>query len=76
MPATEATVQAKPSNGGRAPERIDEDATYYNPRVDIYETAESFVFRWKEDKPGTWLYHCHVEEHMMNGMIGLYVVTK
>ena len=38
--------------------------------------AESFVFRWKEDRVGTWLYHCHVEEHMMNGMIGLYVVTK
>jgi FtsP/CotA-like multicopper oxidase with cupredoxin domain len=38
--------------------------------------AESFKFRWKEDVPGTWLYHCHVEEHMMNGMIGTYVVTK
>ena len=38
--------------------------------------AESFVFRWKEDRAGTWLYHCHVEEHMMNGMIGLYVVTE
>ena len=30
----------------------------------------------REDAPGTWLYHCHVETHMMNGMIGLYVVTK
>ena len=38
--------------------------------------AESFRFRWKEDAPGTWLYHCHVEQHMMNGMIGIYVVTK
>jgi FtsP/CotA-like multicopper oxidase with cupredoxin domain len=37
--------------------------------------AESFRFRWKEDTPGTWLYHCHVEAHMMNGMIGTYVVT-
>jgi len=26
--------------------------------------------------PGTWLYHCHVEEHMMNGMIGIYRVTR
>ena len=32
--------------------------------------------RWREDAPGTWLYHCHVESHMTNGMIGLYVVTK
>jgi hypothetical protein len=22
--------------------------------------------------PGTWLYHCHVEDHMMTGMIGIY----
>jgi FtsP/CotA-like multicopper oxidase with cupredoxin domain len=36
----------------------------------------TFRFRWKEDRVGTWLYHCHVESHMMNGMIGLYVVTK
>jgi manganese oxidase len=36
--------------------------------------AESFAFRWVEDAPGVWLYHCHVEAHMMNGMIGIYVV--
>ena len=36
--------------------------------------AESFRFRWVEDAPGTWLYHCHVEAHMDNGMIGIYVV--
>ena len=29
---------------------------------------------WREDPPGTWLYHCHVEDHMMRGMIGLYRV--
>ena len=32
--------------------------------------------RWKEDAPGTWLYHCHVETHMMQGMIGLYRVDR
>lgn len=36
--------------------------------------AESFRVRWVEDAPGTWLYHCHVESHMMNGMIGIYRV--
>jgi manganese oxidase len=36
--------------------------------------AESFAVRWREDTPGTWLYHCHVESHMMHGMIGLYRV--
>jgi FtsP/CotA-like multicopper oxidase with cupredoxin domain len=38
--------------------------------------AESFRFRWIEDDPGTWLYHCHVETHMMAGMIGIYQVKK
>jgi FtsP/CotA-like multicopper oxidase with cupredoxin domain len=38
--------------------------------------AESYKIRWVEDAPGTWLYHCHVESHMMNGMIGIYRVTR
>jgi FtsP/CotA-like multicopper oxidase with cupredoxin domain len=38
--------------------------------------AESFRFRWREDAPGTWLYHCHVESHMMAGMIGIYRVAR
>jgi FtsP/CotA-like multicopper oxidase with cupredoxin domain len=38
--------------------------------------AESFAVRWREDVPGTWLYHCHVEDHMMTGMIGIYRVTR
>jgi manganese oxidase len=38
--------------------------------------AESFRVRWLEDAPGTWLYHCHVEAHMMDGMIGLYRVAS
>ena len=38
--------------------------------------AESFRVRWREDAPGTWLYHCHVEEHMVQGMIGLYRVKR
>jgi FtsP/CotA-like multicopper oxidase with cupredoxin domain len=37
--------------------------------------AESFRIRWREDAPGTWLYHCHVESHMMSGMIGIYRVS-
>jgi FtsP/CotA-like multicopper oxidase with cupredoxin domain len=38
--------------------------------------AESFRVRWREDAPGTWLFHCHVESHMMNGMIGIYRVSR
>jgi FtsP/CotA-like multicopper oxidase with cupredoxin domain len=38
--------------------------------------AESFAVRFREDVPGTWLYHCHVEQHMMRGMIGIYRVRR
>jgi FtsP/CotA-like multicopper oxidase with cupredoxin domain len=38
--------------------------------------AESFKIRWREEDPGTWLYHCHVESHMMAGMIGIYQVRR
>jgi len=38
--------------------------------------AESFRIRWRESSPGTWLYHCHVEQHMMQGMIGIYRVSR
>jgi manganese oxidase len=38
--------------------------------------AESFRVRWREDAPGTWLYHCHVETHMAQGMIGIYRVRR
>jgi manganese oxidase len=26
------------------------------------------------DDPGTWMYHCHVDEHMLTGMTALYKV--
>lgn len=38
--------------------------------------GESFRVRWRERDPGTWLYHCHVESHMANGMIGVYQVRR
>jgi FtsP/CotA-like multicopper oxidase with cupredoxin domain len=38
--------------------------------------AESLKVRWREHDAGTWLYHCHVETHMMAGMIGTYRVRR
>ena len=38
--------------------------------------AESFRVRWREEDPGTWLYHCHVEDHMATGMIGTFMVSR
>jgi FtsP/CotA-like multicopper oxidase with cupredoxin domain len=36
--------------------------------------SSTLRIRFTEDAPGTWYYHCHVESHQMNGMIGLYRV--
>lgn len=34
-----------------------------------YETVEMFA-----NNPGTWLFHCHVEQHSRDGMVGTYTV--
>ena len=52
-----------------SPSKIPKDTQTIGP-------AESYRFRWREDAPGTWLYHCHVEDHMMRGMIGIYRVAR
>jgi manganese oxidase len=34
----------------------------------------SVTARWREDNPGRWLYHCHIQPHMEAGMAGWYLV--
>lgn len=53
----------------RAPDGAPRDTQNVGP-------AESFRFRWREEDPGTWLYHCHVEDHMATGMIGTFRVRR
>ena len=53
----------------RRPDGTAEDTRTVGP-------AESFRVRWRERSPGTWFYHCHVENHMAQGMIGLYRVRR
>lgn len=38
--------------------------------------SSTLQVRFREDAPGTWYYHCHVESHMRNGMVGLYTVAS
>ncbi|MBS1870582.1 MAG: multicopper oxidase domain-containing protein [Actinobacteria bacterium] len=52
----------------RAPGGVTRDTVTIGP-------AESMRIRWREDAPGTWMYHCHVESHMNMGMIGIYRVA-
>jgi FtsP/CotA-like multicopper oxidase with cupredoxin domain len=44
-----------------------EDAAVLGP-------ATTLTLDYLEDTPGTWLYHCHVTDHMMGGMMGRYLV--
>jgi FtsP/CotA-like multicopper oxidase with cupredoxin domain len=38
--------------------------------------ATTATFDYVEDRPGEWLYHCHMPDHMMGGMVGTYKVTE
>lgn len=38
--------------------------------------SSTLRIRFTEDAPGPWYYHCHVESHMRNGMMGLYEVEQ
>jgi len=41
----------------------------------ILSPGTTATFEYTEDAAGTWLYHCHLTEHMMGGMAGEYVVA-
>lgn len=46
-------------------------------RVDVTELlpASTRTLDMIPDNPGTWLYHCHVNDHLDKGMQALYTVT-
>ena len=67
--ATTTTPSTCTATAGRHPAGADIDTLTVGP-------AESFRIRWREEDPGTWFYHCHVEGHMMQGMIGIYRVSR
>ena len=37
--------------------------------------ADSFRLEFTEDNPGRWFYHCHVFQHLHQGMNGWYLVS-
>lgn len=40
----------------------------------ILGPSTSLTVEYTEAEPGEWLYHCHVIDHMMGGMVGRYLV--
>lgn len=41
----------------------------------ILGPSTTLTVEYTEDNPGDWIYHCHVTDHMMGGMVGRYRVT-
>jgi len=41
----------------------------------VVGASTTLTVEWTENNPGSWLYHCHVVDHMKGGMIGRYTVT-
>ncbi len=41
----------------------------------ILGPSTTLTVEYTEDNPGTWLYHCHVTDHMAGGMVGRYLTT-
>jgi manganese oxidase len=38
--------------------------------------STTLTVEYTEQDPGRWLYHCHVTDHMMGGMVGEYIVDR
>lgn len=45
-----------------------------NADTTILAPATTATIEYTEDNPGDWLYHCHVTDHMAEGMVGRYRV--
>ncbi|HZQ18630.1 MAG TPA: multicopper oxidase domain-containing protein [Terriglobales bacterium] len=52
--------------------------TYGNRHTDVIELmpGSMAVADMKADNPGTWLFHCHVAEHMEGGMMATYTIYQ
>lgn len=42
----------------------------------ILAPSTTCTIEYVEDNPGDWIYHCHVTDHMMGGMVGRYRVRR
>ncbi|GEQ72868.1 hypothetical protein JCM33374_g6556 [Metschnikowia sp. JCM 33374] len=43
-------------------------------RDTVYVNAQSYiVLRFKADNPGVWLFHCHIEWHLEQGLVATFI---
>ena len=54
------------------------DGTVGGMRMDVVDLlpASMIVADMVPDNPGTYLFHCHVNDHITAGMLTRYTVTK
>jgi len=43
--------------------------------TELLAPGTTATIEYTEESAGTWLYHCHITEHMMGGMAGEYIVS-
>jgi FtsP/CotA-like multicopper oxidase with cupredoxin domain len=59
---------------------LDEDGEPVQPRVwkdtvDVpFKSSRRIVVRFDEDRPGAWMFHCHVLDHADGGLMGTVIV--
>ncbi|KAG1665501.1 hypothetical protein FOA52_009762 [Chlamydomonas sp. UWO 241] len=51
---------------------LEQDGHYLDQATAIPATTQTLDM--SADNPGTWLYHCHVNSHLTNGMSALYTI--
>lgn len=61
---------------GLRSQRHGETVTYEGRNTDVVELlpASMKTVDMIADNPGTWMSHCHVEDHMENGMMAVYTI--
>jgi FtsP/CotA-like multicopper oxidase with cupredoxin domain len=52
------------------------DAPYWKDTVNV-PARDSVTIAWRpDDRPGGWMYHCHILEHHAVGMMGHFDVVR
>ncbi|KAF9256726.1 laccase [Marasmius fiardii PR-910] len=41
--------------------------------VDTGNLGDNVTIQWRTDNPGPWIFHCHIEDHLLRGMAIIFV---
>jgi len=65
-------------NNAHSPHWHGNTVTVAGQRTDVISiiSAQMVTANMVPDAPGIWLYHCHISDHMLAGMVGRYEVER